>query len=147
MRIAPDAALGLLRDARVARLATADASGTPHLVPVTFALLDPPDVETTTIVFAVDHKPKTTTALRRLANIAVNPEVCWLVDHYDDDWEQLWWVRADATAAILDGGPRNRAITHLQAKYAQYEQFPPNGAVVGSTVTGLHGWRAAARQG
>lgn len=147
MRITPEEALQLLRDARVARLATADAAGTPHLVPVTFAVLDPPAAETTMIVFAVDHKPKSTTALRRLANISVNPRVCWLVDQYDDDWEQLWWVRADATAAVLDGKKRLQAIAELQAKYVQYQKVPPTGVVVGATVTGLHGWQSTQRYG
>jgi len=144
MRMTTDVALRRLRDARVARLATADASGAPHLVPVTFAVLDPPAGESTlTIVFAVDHKPKSTTALRRLANIAANPRVCWLVDRYDDDWDQLWWVRADADAAVLEGPARVLAITGLQAKYQQYQRFPPHDVVVGSSVTGLRGWQAS----
>ncbi|GAA3437308.1 hypothetical protein GCM10018954_069220 [Kutzneria kofuensis] len=74
--------------ARVARLATAGADGRPHLVPVTFAVHDD------TVVIAVDHKPKTTTNLRRLRNIRENGQVSLLVDHYDEDWRQLWWVRS-----------------------------------------------------
>jgi PPOX class probable F420-dependent enzyme len=70
--------------ARVARLATADTAGQPHLVPFVFA------VDGDTVYSAVDHKPKRTTALRRLANIAQNPAVALLVDHYDDgDWSGL----------------------------------------------------------
>src|SRR5690348_8190323 len=81
---------------RVARLATADPAGRPHLVPVVFAVLGP------TIYTAVDAKPKRHTALRRLANVAANPRVALLADHYEDDWDALWWVRADGTARVLD---------------------------------------------
>ena len=82
-------------DARVARLATVDATGQPHIVPVTFAHND------NTIVIAVDHKPKSTRNLKRLRNIEANPKVTLLVDHYDEDWSQLWWVRADGTAEVV----------------------------------------------
>ena len=144
MRLTADENWSLLRASRVARLATADDSGAPHLVPVTFALVDPVGGGSVPmIVFAVDHKPKSTVALRRLANIAANPRVSWLVDHYEDDWERLWWVRADARAAVLDGAVRAVAITALQAKYQQYQEFPPTGVVVGSTVTRVTGWQAS----
>ena len=82
--------------ARVARLATAGPDGRPHLVPMVFA------VEADTVYSAVDAKPKATSRLRRLANIAANPAVALLVDHYDDDWSRLWWVRADGSARLLD---------------------------------------------
>jgi PPOX class probable F420-dependent enzyme len=145
MRMTHDMARALLDDARVARFATVDADGAPHLVPVTFAVIDAAHpASTAMIVFAVDHKPKSSTALRRLANIAANPRVCFLVDFYDDDWTQLWWVRADATAKDLDGAQRAAAIAALQAKYPQYQQVPPTGVVVGCTVTGLRGWRFTA---
>ena len=87
--VTPAEARGRFAAARVARLATADATGQPHLVPVTFA------VAGDMVYTAVDAKPKRTTALRRLANVAANPRVSLLVDHYDDDWSRLWWVRAD----------------------------------------------------
>ncbi len=125
--------------AHVARLATADASGVPHLVPVTFACVtDDADL----LVFAVDHKPKTTTRLRRLANIAVNPAVCFLVDEYDDDWSRLWWVRADARAENLDGDLRDRARIALADKYPQYRERMPDGPAVGARVTRWSGWAA-----
>lgn len=141
--------------ARVARLATADRIGTPHLVPVTFAVLDSTDSfadggppaengASALIVFAVDHKPKSTTALRRLANIAANPRVAFLVDHYDEDWDRLWWVRADALARTLDGDDRGRAVTALVAKYPQYLASTPGGVVIGAAVTGWRGWQGAA---
>ena len=94
-------------------------------------------------MFAVDHKPKSTTALRRLDNIAANPRVAFLVDFYDDDWDRLWWVRADATAAVLHGRLRHGAITALQSKYRQYREIPPDGVVVGSSIVNWSSWQAA----
>jgi len=85
-----------LATARVARLATADASGRPHLVPVTFAV----DSTESAIYIAIDHKPKTTTNLKRLRNIRENPAVSLLADHYEDDWTRLWWVRFDGVARL-----------------------------------------------
>ena len=85
----------LFASVRVARLATVDPGGRPHLVPITFAL------DGDAIVTAVDHKPKSTTKLRRLENIAANPEVSVLADRYEDDWSRLWWARADGTARVI----------------------------------------------
>ncbi|MTD56434.1 TIGR03668 family PPOX class F420-dependent oxidoreductase [Amycolatopsis sp. RM579] len=120
--------------ARVARLATADASGVPHLVPVTFAL------DGGAIVFAVDHKPKRSTNLRRLRNIAANPAVSFLADGYDEDWSRLWWVRADGVARILASAPS--AVEALQAKYSQYREHPPEGPVVRTEVRSWRSWSA-----
>lgn len=123
--------------ARVARLATVDPEGRPHLVPVTFALRD--DV----VVTAVDAKPKTTTHLRRLRNIAAHPEVCLLVDAYDEDWNRLWWVRADGRAEVLTKGSAwGDAIAWLVAKYDQYAETPPTGPVIRIEVTCWSGWAA-----
>ncbi|MER7211446.1 TIGR03668 family PPOX class F420-dependent oxidoreductase [Streptosporangium sp. NPDC000239] len=121
--------------ARVARLATVSDDGRPHLVPVTFAVVD--DV----IAIAVDHKPKSTVRLRRLANIAANPQVSLLVDEYDDDWDRLWWVRADGRAQVREEGPeRARALERLIARYGQYREVPPTGAVILVHITGWTGW-------
>ncbi|MET8335037.1 TIGR03668 family PPOX class F420-dependent oxidoreductase [Streptosporangium canum] len=123
------------RDARVARLATADARGRPHLVPVTF------DLDGDTVAFAVDHKPKRTTDLRRLRNIAANDRVCLLVDHYDDDWTRLWWVRADGRARVAgDGADRERALARLAERYPQYRDRPPRGPVVLIAVESWTSW-------
>ena len=81
--------------ATVARLATVGQTGRPHLVPVTFAL------DGDLIFTVVDAKPKTTTDLRRLRNIGAEPRVAVLADHYEDDWDGLWWARADGLATIL----------------------------------------------
>ena len=122
--------------ARVARLATADASGRPHLVPIAFAVVGD------RVYSAVDAKPKRTTALRRLANVRENPAVALLVDHYDDaDWTALWWVRADGRGRVLD--PENeeaqRAIALLGDRYPQQRA---RGAVLAVDVERWSGWSA-----
>lgn len=123
--------------ASVGRLATLSAAGSPALIPVTFS------ASGDQIVFAVDHKPKTTTALRRLANIDADPRVCFLADHYDDDWAALWWVRADARAMTVSGGPQwSAAIDQLVDKYPQYRRRRPAGPVVLAEVTRWTGWSA-----
>ncbi|MCG5215811.1 TIGR03668 family PPOX class F420-dependent oxidoreductase [Streptosporangium sp. KLBMP 9127] len=119
--------------ARVARLATAGGNGVPHLVPVTFAL------DGDRILLAVDHKPKTTTDLRRIRDIRENPRVCALVDHYDDDWATLWWVRADGEATVTEG-PAGPAVALLAAKYPQYGERPPAGPMITIEITRWSSW-------
>ena len=121
--------------ARVAHLATVSADAVPHLVPVTFAVLED------RIVFAVDHKPKSTTRLRRLDNIRARPSVCLLADFYDDDWTRLWWARADGTAAVLEADPV--AVDALAERYPAYAETRPAGPVVSIAVTAWTGWAAA----
>lgn len=149
MRMSPAEARELFTTADVARLATVGPDGHPHLVPVTFAILtvgprlEPAGTTGDLIVFAVDHKPKSTRRLRRLKNIRHEPRVALLADRYDDDWDQLWWVRADATAAVIEDIERDRALDALAAKYPQYAQRRPDGLVVAAAVTVWSGWRAA----
>jgi PPOX class probable F420-dependent enzyme len=121
--------------ARVARLATTGPGG-PHIVPIVFALAGE------TIYHAVDHKPKRTTALRRLENLRADPRASVLVDDYDEDWEQLWWVRADGVASILAPG-HAEAVGALRDKYPQYRDRPPEGPVVAIKVTKWSSWSAA----
>jgi len=122
--------------ARVARLATTDADGSPHLVPVVFALVGE------TVWTAVDAKPKTTTALRRLDNVRAHPAVSLLVDHYADDWATLWWVRADGVATVLDVDEGRAGLDALTAKYPQYQNNPPPGPVLQVDVTRWVSWSA-----
>ncbi|MFZ1164581.1 TIGR03668 family PPOX class F420-dependent oxidoreductase [Mycobacterium sp.] len=121
----------------IARLATASLDGRPHLVPVVFALHDE------IIYTAVDAKPKTTHRLRRLANIERNPQVSVLVDHYAEDWTQLWWVRADGVAAIHhDGDVMQKGRDLLRAKYAQYQSVSLDGPVIALAVQRWSSWHA-----
>ncbi|MFI6427117.1 TIGR03668 family PPOX class F420-dependent oxidoreductase [Promicromonospora sp. NPDC050880] len=129
--------------ARHAYLATAGDDGVPHLVPVTFALISEPgaDGPRDAVVIAVDHKPKTTRDLRRLRNVAENPYTSLLADRYDDDWAQLWWVRADGLAAVEhDGEARAAALDALAARYPQYREHRPDGPVLRVRVTRWSGW-------
>lgn len=124
--------------ARVARLATLDAEGRPQLVPFCLVL------DGDTIYSAVDRKPKRTPRLRRLANVRARPDVCVLVDHFEEDWTQLWWVRVDGRARVLEAGPeRERALALLAAKYEQYRAEPPEGPVLAIDATRWSGWSAS----
>jgi PPOX class probable F420-dependent enzyme len=129
--------------ARVARLATVGSDGSPHLVPIVLA------AEGDRIWFAVDHKPKGTTALRRLANIRADPRVAVLADAYEGDWTRLWWVRAEGTATVLEAGDplADRGLDLLVAKYPQYADRRPGGPVVVIEVHRWSGWSAAGRGG
>ena len=124
--------------ASVARLATVGPDGRPHIVPISFALEDQ------TLYFAVDSKPKRTTDLKRLRNIAANPAVSVLVDHYDDDWNRLWWVRVDGDAHVVtDDAEARTAVRLLAARYSQYRLNPPAGPVVGIAIGAITGWSAS----
>ena len=135
--LAGDEARRRFAAARVARLATVSAEGRPHLVPCTFAL------DGDCVYVAVDHKPKTTANLKRLRNIAACPDVAMLADHYDEDWQALWWVRADGVASVLDEpAAKSRPVISLSEKYPQYAERPPEGPVIAITVTAWSGWSA-----
>jgi PPOX class probable F420-dependent enzyme len=125
--------------APVARLATATPEGTPHLVPVVFALYS--DLNRDLVYTAVDAKPKTTQRLRRLVNIEHNPRVSLLVDHYADDWAQLWWVRVDGIATIYrDGRELQAGYDLLRAKYSQYHVVRLDGPVIAVEARRWSSW-------
>jgi PPOX class probable F420-dependent enzyme len=94
---------------------------------------------------AIDAKPKSGARLQRLENVRANPRASLLVDHYEEDWEALWWVRVDGTAAILDIGneEEDRAIAALTARYPQYAQAPPPGPVIAIAIERITGWSAS----
>ena len=122
----------------VARLATVRPDGAPHLVPVTFAVAG--DV----VFTAVDAKPKRSRRLQRLANLRSQPRCALLVDHYDDDWSRLWWVRADGEARIIDDpDTSNPGLALLASRYPAYAESPPGGPLIVVTVTRWRGWSAA----
>jgi PPOX class probable F420-dependent enzyme len=126
---------GALRDARVARLGTVGSDGAVRLVPICFAVVDG------WIVSAVDHKPKRTTQLRRLDDLAATGMATVLVDHYDDDWSQLWWVRVRGRAVVHEAG-EPAAVAALVAKYVQYQERRPVGAVYRIALDEVRSWRA-----
>ena len=107
-------------------------------MPISFALEDH------TLYFAVDSKPKRTTNLQRLRNIAANPAVSVLVDHYEDEWSRLWWVRVDGDARVVtDDAEARKAIRLLASRYSQYRLSPPAGPVVAIAIGAITGWSAS----
>jgi len=136
---APAWALAMLREARVGRLATADRAARPLVVPVCFAF------DGAALYSAVDDKPKRTRRLRRLANVADNPQASLLVDVWDEDWTRLAWVSIEGHADVLTGGNDfARALELLRAKYAQYRtmNLERDGAVLRVRADRVRAWRA-----
>lgn len=128
----------------VGRLATRNAAGGIDLVPFVFAWVAGPG-PLGRLVSAVDHKPKRRTRLRRFENVAATPEVTVLVDRYDDDWSQLWWVRLRGRGReATDAAERAAALAALVDKYAQYRERPPEGAVLVIELDEVRGWSASA---
>lgn len=123
-------------EARILRLSTANAQAEPHLVPATFAVLGD------RVAIAVDHKPKRHSNLKRLRNIQENPAVSLLVDHFDEDWEQLWWVRVDGRARVLENADADELVQALLSKYDQYRERRPSGPVIEIQVSRWSGWVA-----
>lgn len=137
---APAWALAFLREARVGRLATADAAGRPLVVPVCFA------VDGEALYSAVDDKPKRTRELRRLRNITDNPHVALVVDEWDEDWSRLRWVIVEGRADILRAGAVfSRALELLGGKYPQYRAMDlrTDGTVIRVQSERILAWRAA----
>jgi PPOX class probable F420-dependent enzyme len=125
--------------ARVARLATLDPDGRAHLVPIVFAL------DGDTLYSAVDRKPKRSRRLHRIENARARAEVTILVDHYEEEWGRLWWIRLRGRARVLDAGEElDRALALLRAKYPQYGDHPPTGPVLAVDVTEVREWSADA---
>ena len=126
-----------LSAARVGRLATVRPDGRPHVVACCFA------VHGDRLWTAVDRKPKASARLQRLANVRAHPWASLLVDHYEEDWDALWWVRVDGRATVLDAGAeRDAGVRALVAKYEQYAAAPPQGEVIEVRVERWRGWSA-----
>ena len=118
----------------MARLSTVRPAGAPHVVPIVFALVGE------TVFSAVDAKPKRSTDLRRLANVRADPRCALLVDHYEDDWRRLWWVRADGAGEVVDALPEHPGIQALVQRFPQYRDEPPSGPLLVVTVHRWTGW-------
>jgi PPOX class probable F420-dependent enzyme len=133
----PSAVLERFASGRVARLATLSAPG-PRLVPVTFAW------HRGTAVWAVDRvKPKRAGRLRRERDLAADPRVAMLVDHYDEDWTALWWVELQGTAAFLHGEAAEAALDALAGRYPPYRDHRPPGPVVAVAARRWAWWSAS----
>jgi PPOX class probable F420-dependent enzyme len=128
-------ALARIAGESIGHLGTVRPDGRPHVVVATFAVVDG------NIVTAIDHKPKRTERLQRLVNIEANPSVTFLVDHYQDDWAGLWWVRVDGIASThQSGGTWDDAIEALTDKYEQYRLQPPKGVVISIGPEQIRSW-------
>lgn len=128
-------ALARFAESRVARLATVTESGEPHLVPVTFAL------DNRRLYTMVDHKPKRSMSLKRLANVSAHPGVSLLADHYEDEWTHLWWVRLDGSAVVEPSGPEwTVARLVLADKYPQYRDHQPEGPAIVVDIQDVSWW-------
>jgi PPOX class probable F420-dependent enzyme len=127
----------LIESVPVARLATVRADGSPHLVPIVFA------IDGFRLITAIDGKPKRSGSQTRVENIRAEPRVSFLADHYDDDWSRLWWVRVDGRAAVIDQGPEfSRAIAALSSRYVQYQKVSLPGPVILIDPVRVVGWTA-----
>jgi PPOX class probable F420-dependent enzyme len=128
-----------VRAARVARLATIDPDGRPHLVPIVLALAGE------RLYSAVDAKPKRSRSLRRVANARERPDVTVLIDHYEDDWSRLWWVSLRGRARVLEAGEEaERALGLLVDKYEQYRRELPGRPVLAVDILEWRSWDASA---
>ena len=128
-------ALERLESARVARFASITPDGRPHVVVVTFAVIG------LSVVHMVDEKPKTTHQLQRLQNVETLPVASLLVDYYEEEWHQLWWVRVEGEVTIeKDGGNWWEARSRLKGKYRQYRNAPPSGPAIFLAIDRLTHW-------
>ena len=133
-----------LRAAPVARLGTVDAHGAVRLVPICFAVVD------RWLVSAVDHKPKRRGRLGRLDDIEATGTATVLLDHYEEDWSRLWWIRIRGRAVVHRRHPGDpgdvlidEAVRALVAKYAPYRERPPAGDVYRIALDEVSSWRAS----
>jgi PPOX class probable F420-dependent enzyme len=130
-----------IRQARVARLATVDAGGRPHLVPICFAY------DGNILYSAIDQKPKRVSPerLARLRNLSAVPHVALLIDEYDEDWTQLWYVLIRGKAKLIPRSAhreRARALRMLRAKYPQYARgmLPDDAPIIRTSVKRATSW-------
>ena len=133
--MSPEEALERLRTANVARLATITPHDRPHIVPCCFAVAEQ------VIYSGIDGKPKSGRALQRIANLRSRSLFTLLVDHYDENWAELWWVRVDGRGRIVDQGQeRDKAVRLLKEKYPQYREVPIPGPVLALDIEAVNSW-------
>lgn len=132
-----------INQSRVAHLATADEGSQPSLVPICFVLIG------STVYHALDGKPKRADvmSLSRVRNLRANPKAVVLVDHYQEDWEGLWWISLVGQARVLtEGTELRRALTGLRRKYPQYRDgwpLDPGAPVIALDVRRLRHWQSS----
>ncbi len=119
----PPEALTFIQSARLAHLATSDAKGVPHVIPICFAF------DGDCFFSVIDQKPKRAApaALKRVRNITQNPNIPLVIDRYDEDWSRLAFILVTGTARIIGS---DAAIALLREKYQQYENMDLDGRPV-----------------
>ena len=138
MRLTHDQARSRFAASPVAVLGTSDDTGAAHLVPVTFLAAGD------TVYIAIDDKPKSSRDLKRLRNIAADPRVCLLAQHYDEDWNRLWWARADGIARVVGAVELPFGVLGgLAERYPWYRAHPPGGPLIEVAVRSWSGWAFA----
>jgi PPOX class probable F420-dependent enzyme len=137
-----DEAIARVREARVGRLATVRPDGSPHVVPFVFVIVG--NQRGLIAYWTVDAKPKKRGAIQRIENIEANPAIEFVVDGYDEDWAQLWWVRVTGRARVVSSAKeRTKAFEALTDKYPQYRADPPVGMVIAIQVDDVTSWASA----
>jgi PPOX class probable F420-dependent enzyme len=132
-----------LKTARVARLATVDPAGRPHIVPICFVYRGK------IFYTAIDQKPKRVAApkMARVRNIKRSPHVALLIDSYDEDWKKLWYILVRGKAMLLpkSGSKEHKlAIRALKAKYPQYRagMLTDDASIIRIRVERISSWPA-----
>jgi PPOX class probable F420-dependent enzyme len=144
VKLEPEAIDALLERWPVARLVTLAADGRPAPVPIVFARVG------AELYSPIDGKPKRGTELERERNLRADPRVALLLDHYEDDWERLWWLRVEGRATLVPASEHPRALEALRAKYPQYARVPLSRGeprLLRIAIERLSSWRASARAG
>ena len=128
----------IINSLRVAHLATADIHGAPHVIPICFAY------DGQCFYSVLDRKPKRAalTMLKRVRNILSNPNAALVLDHYEEDWDRLWYVLVTGTAQLIqDGEEHQRAIRLLREKYPRYRDMDIDGnPVIKIAPTKITSW-------
>ena len=144
-RLKEPAVREFIEAARVAHLATASGAGEPHNIPLCFWF------DGAHFYFVIDEKPKRKggTEIKRMKNIAENPRIALVIDHYDEDWTRLAYVLVHGDAKIVDDEAEYvLAIQHLRDKYAQYRAMPltrEKNPAIRIEPTRIHAWGARFR--
>ena len=144
MQLEPEAIDALLSRWPVARLVTLGADGSPAPVPIVFARSG------AALFSPIDGKPKRAGPLARERNLETDPRVAVLLDHYDDDWERLWWLRVDGRATLVPASAHPQALDALRAKYPQYTRVPLTSGeprLLRIEIERVSSWRASDRAG
>ena len=144
MQLEPEAIDALLARWPVARLVTLGPEGRPAPLPIVFARAG------SDLYSPIDGKPKRATELARERNLRADPRVALLLDHYEDDWERLWWLRVEGRATLVPAAEHPRALDALRAKYPQYASVPLTSGeprLLRIAIERVSSWRASARAG